>query len=189
MQGDNDYVEFDEIENTISAIEMLATVSELVASRPSYWKWMIIAAQDALQAAIVCAVADSTGISVLSERSAKRVLAFLEGKETDYPGEWLADFGELLKRSPLELEQSQADDIRKLHFFRNEFSHFTPMTWCIELAGLPRLVLTALAAIEALLAEQQVQIHLESEQTERIQANMTRARSALTALATTYQAR
>jgi hypothetical protein len=48
------YLRFDEIENVLSSLDLLALVGKLIRKKPSYWKWAIIAAHDALQGAMVC---------------------------------------------------------------------------------------------------------------------------------------
>jgi hypothetical protein len=43
------HLRFDQIENVLSSLDLLALVGKLVRTKPSYWKWVIIAARDALQ--------------------------------------------------------------------------------------------------------------------------------------------
>jgi hypothetical protein len=77
MSGDHlAYIRFDEIEDVVVSAELVAHLAPLLDAHPSYWKWVIVAAHNAMQGAMVCALADSTGTSVLDE-SAKKVLDFL----------------------------------------------------------------------------------------------------------------
>lgn len=48
----------------------------------------------------------------------------------------------------LDLTDSQKDSFRRLHNMRNDFSHFTPRGWSIELAGLPGIFLNMIEVIE-----------------------------------------
>ena len=66
-----DYIRFDEIEDVVVSAELVAHLAPLLDAHPSYWKWIIVAAHNAMQGAMVCALTDSTGTSVLDE-SAKR---------------------------------------------------------------------------------------------------------------------
>ena len=74
-QPSSDYIRFDEIEDVVVSAELVAHLAPLLDAHPSYWKWVIVAAHNE-QGAMVCALADSTGTSVLDE-SAKKVLDWL----------------------------------------------------------------------------------------------------------------
>jgi hypothetical protein len=109
MARGDDYVSFSEHEDALASLELVALVAPLVRRKPRYWKWVIVGAHNALQGAMVCAYADSTGTSVLEKKSAKEMLEWLyadpttrgpypEERLAPYPEERLAPFGELLKR-------------------------------------------------------------------------------------------
>jgi hypothetical protein len=99
---------------------------------------MIIGAHSALQGAMVCAFADSSNTSILTKRSAAKMLDWLNADTAirgEYPKERLAEFEDLLTRclqgshncDPLVLTRQQCRDIRRLHReFRNNFVHFIP---------------------------------------------------------------
>jgi len=59
-------LQFDEIENVLASLDLLAMLPPLVRQRRSrsHWKWIIIGAHDALQGALVRAIADKTGTNV-----------------------------------------------------------------------------------------------------------------------------
>jgi hypothetical protein len=156
----DDYVRFDEYEDALVSLELIAHVAPLVREKPQHWKWMIVGAHSALQGAMVCALADSTGTSILTEKSATEMLRWLDADPAtrgQCPKERLADFGELLKRciarsGLLELTPEQRKDIGRLHdHFRNNLVHFTPKGWSIEKAGLPRIVGATIDAAEVLM--------------------------------------
>ena len=150
------YVRFDEVEDVLSSLGLLALCAPLVQKEPSYWKWAIISAHAALQGAMVCALHDR--ISVLDKQSARATLEWLDKKTARPPkNERLAHFNTLLQRfcesQPLALSQTQLKDIKLLHeHFRNSFAHFVPQSWSIEKAGLPRIVGAAVDATERLMA-------------------------------------
>jgi hypothetical protein len=73
----SDYIRFDEIEDVVVSAELVAHLASLLDIHPSYWKWVIVAAHNAMQGAMICALADSTGTSVLDE-SAKK--GWIEGE-------------------------------------------------------------------------------------------------------------
>ena len=173
------YVRFDEIENVLASLDLLATLAPLVKKRRSHWKWIIVGAHDALQGALVCAVADTTGTNLLSKKSAKKMLDWLEDTSRKYPGEYMADFATLLQRAAVTLPSQDAKDMRKLHRLRNDFAHFTPKGWCIELAGLPRIIEATLRLIERLTQSDRVEYRMTGNRKRRVRSNMKSARRAL----------
>lgn len=81
----SDHVTYDEIEDVLTSTDLLAMVALQLDERPSLWKWMITAAQNGLQGAILqgaimCALHDGVGVSILTEKSAHAVLAWHDGR-------------------------------------------------------------------------------------------------------------
>jgi hypothetical protein len=190
--GSKDYVRFDEIEDVLTSTDLMALVAPLVKKKPSYWKWMIMTTHNALQGAMVCAYADSTGTSILDEKTGRKTLQWLQtpskqrGRE---PKARMAEFGVLLKRCmtkgghfgpALVLPLQQKKDIDRLHKeFRNNFAHFTPKGWSIEKEGLPRIMGAAIDATEGLMSHDQVMYRMSGNRLRRLKANLKAARAAL----------
>jgi UDP-N-acetylenolpyruvoylglucosamine reductase len=81
---------------------------------------------------------------------------------------------------PLVLTSEQHKDIKRLHdHFRNDFAHFTPKGWCIEEAGLPRIVGAAVDAAEVLMRRHYVIVHMEEDQQQRLTDALATVRSHL----------
>jgi hypothetical protein len=157
------YVHFDEVEDVLSSIDLLALCVPLLQKKPSYWKWAIVSAHSALQGAMVCALQDTSGVSVLDKDSAREMREWYDKRTGEPPNERLADFITLLERccemqgQLLTLSQSQVKDIKQLHkHFRNNFAHFVPKGWIIEKAGLPRIICAAVDATEVLMDHRNV---------------------------------
>jgi hypothetical protein len=184
----DEYLHFDEIEDVLSSVDLLALVIPLADEQPNYWKWIIITAHAALQGAMVCALGATSSLPVLEKRSAQEMRIYLETGEGQ-PEQRLANFDTLLKRcrngkfmsnEPLQLDAAQANDISRLHdHFRNEFIHFTPKGWCIEKAGLPRMVRAAVDVVEKLMSHSRVLYKLDDGQRERLAARLKSVQSNL----------
>jgi hypothetical protein len=127
----------------------------------------------------LCAIADTTGTKVLSKKSAKKMLDWLDDGSNEYPGEYLADFTTLSKRAAIALPHGDANDIKKLHGLRNDFAHFTPKSWSIESAGLPRIIDAALRMIERLMQSDQVAYRMTGNRKRRVRFNIQAIRAAL----------
>jgi hypothetical protein len=184
------YVRFDERADVIAALDLVALVAPKCREQPSYWKWLIIAAHNALQGALVCCLSGSAGIGALTEKSQRAVLARMEAKCGAWPTERLAGFKQLvdwgcdtdrMQGHPLTLTHEQRTDLRHLNDeLRNQFSHFKPEHWSIEAAGLPRIVLTAIDAAEHLMLNHPAaRLHLAVGQEKQIRRNVDDVRAAL----------
>jgi hypothetical protein len=97
--------------------------------------------------------ADTCGISVLDEKSGAAMWRWLdvESRKEGHgppPKEKLAPMLDLYKRAkrekflpqPLPRDSIRDRDIRLLNGLRNNFIHFVPIGWSVELSGLPRIV-------------------------------------------------
>jgi hypothetical protein len=67
MRSD-EYVRFDEFEDVLASVELVALLAPRVHDKPQYWKWIIVGAHSALQGAMVCAYVDSSGTSILKKK-------------------------------------------------------------------------------------------------------------------------
>jgi hypothetical protein len=180
------FVRFDEREDVLASLDLLKLIAPILEECPGHWKWMIVGAQSAVQGAMVCALIDTTGTSVLTKRSAAETLDWLEDRSDargDQPDQRLADFASLFGRcleNGLKLSESQIRDIRRLHrYFRNNFAHFMPQGWSIEKEGLPRIIGAALEAVEQLMNLHQVAVHLDDQQQQRLHAALRSTRGSL----------
>jgi len=189
-----DYVRFNQYEDALASLEVVALVAPLISQRPQYWKWVIVGAHNALQGAMVCALFDRA--AVLRSPREDNLNAAQEAKALGVPQEWvenrIEDFQVLLKRcvagntfcAPLELTPVQRERISKLHSeFRNSFLHFGPRHgWSIEIAMLRPMIVAALDAAEGLMRRSYVIGHLDHEQQRRLNDAITTARTYLQAL-------
>ena len=68
------YLHFDEIEDVLCSLELFALVTPLLGKHPDRWKWVIVSAHAAMQGAMVCALRDTSGVSVLEKECAREML-------------------------------------------------------------------------------------------------------------------
>jgi len=98
-------------------------------------------------------------------------------KDDRPPAEKLADAETLFKRlyneqkrrelgagKVLDIKVTQRRSFRHLHDLRNDFSHFTPKGWSIELTGLPVIFLDALDVIEEISEDPWSFRHMEPQE-------------------------
>lgn len=129
---------------------------QLVHEKLQEWKWVILAAHSALQGTLVCVLSGSSGLVCLTDSSASKVLKWIEESRSNQnlkaPVERVAELPVLLQRShdanfmsefggePVPPDAEVDADILQLHNLRNQFTHFRPALWSIEVTGLPRII-------------------------------------------------
>ncbi len=147
---------------TVSAFEVFAEEAQRLSSDPYRWKWAIISLHSGLQGSMVLALQGSHGLHVLRKEDAKR---WLEAHERGgpYPGDLkLDDFLSLYEKIKSDKmlkyvnskkfvpKGTQGGSVNLLNRLRNEYVHFTPRVWALDLAGLPTMALDCLSVAEFL---------------------------------------
>ena len=191
-----EYLRSDEREDVINALEHAAQTAKTLDKCPLNWKWVIIAVHNALQGALVCTLSGTDGTGALNKKSMRAMRDWFEKSRNNPqllpPDERLAVPIELYDRAkkpdymgqfggaPLKTTKEQDNDVKRLNDLRRDFAHFTPKGWSIQSAGLPRIVLNAIAIIEKLLLSHPANtLRLESEQTNRIRQALATLHGAL----------
>jgi hypothetical protein len=160
-----EYLEVDEFTDVVNSVEQLCVALDRALENPKLWKDIILTSHATLQGTCVCILTRTDGTGALAKGNQKALMHKLYGEvngsrnldddSVDWPEDFIADLPELLKRLPNGLAVSlpgrkadygydAAGDLRRLHEFRNKFVHFSPTSWSLELAGLPRVVSNAL---------------------------------------------
>lgn len=192
METSGMYLRTDEVRELVEALRQVAT--QLVAARTDNyaWKWAIIAMQNALQNAIVLTISGTDQLGALSKKAAREWMEAYEQDRADYPEPWLASFlelyGRMKQRTHFSTSTDADRDIERLVKFRNDFIHFTPKGWSIELAGLPRILQNALAVVEHLDGQGHIVWYVDEDR-EAAQAAITQIRESLDALERSYRPR
>jgi hypothetical protein len=156
------YYRTDEENEAADALLMAARFAEEAASDIRMWRWVIIGLHNAVQSFMVLSLRHGYGLAALTEKSAAAWLAAYEANATTYLEEKLDSYLCLYKKTKSTKygtigsnqnfvpQGSQGRSVRKLNRIRNDFIHFTPKGWSLELAGLPRICLDALALLSFL---------------------------------------
>ena len=172
--GGNEFVHFDECEDAVVAIELVGSQSVDVQKRPSQWKWVIMAMQNAVQGAMVLALSGTDGCGALNPNSQQENRAWLQHLDPRHPRRVMANYNELLERirKPELMEgpvpNLSAEDHRNLQRLndelRRQFAHFNPTGWGIELNYILNILPVALDLFEFLTTTQgRPNIHFTEE--------------------------
>jgi hypothetical protein len=192
------WLQTNEHEEAISALEAAAEWAGQIEKKIDYWKWVVLAIHNATQGFMVLALRGSDGLRPLKDDSAAAWLtAYRKGGE--YPAEKLDSFFNLYKKvksdtmlfsvhskkfTPID---SQGRSVKKLNSLRNDFIHFLPQTWSLEVSGLPRICLDCIALVQFLGWECGNVTWYEEKNRERARAALDAIRHRLEALEKAYQ--
>lgn len=188
-----------EAEEAVAALEFVSRHIPLVRGDLAEWRWIIISLHIAVQGFMAVALRDSAGLTVLPDRlAAKWLRAYDEDKPLprerldSFPNLYAkaksADTAKHLAATPFSPSESQDRSIERLHSFRNQFIHFVPMGWSLEVSGLPIICLDALSLVDHLAHSYRQLIWNEDEHPDRIQRALTASRESLASLAVEYGA-
>lgn len=156
------YLRTDESEEAVSALEMAADRLANVEGDIYQWKWAIIALHNAAQGFMVLALRGSNGFDVLGRKAARAWTEAIAAGKTPPPGDRLETYLNLYSRTKgqrmiryvnsrkFEPVGAQESSIKELNGLRNDFVHFLPKGWSLEVTGLPAMFEDVLAYMEFL---------------------------------------
>lgn len=144
----------DERRDVISSLKMAVVALELKENDASYWKWIILTLHSALQGAMVCHLSNTADLGACTESSETRWLKWHDGGRIgDEPNLrlevpevlfcWISDVGRHgtnTTHGHIAISPSEEAAFKLLHRLRNPFTHFQPMSWIIEIDGLPKMI-------------------------------------------------
>ncbi len=156
----NNFLKTDEYNEISKLIELLLSQSKKLDDIYN-WKWVILTLHSALQGFMIIALRDSAGLNILRDKIANKWLEAYRNDEP-YPVEILDSFLNLYDKIKSDImlrfvhskkfESSNDHDrsVKKLNSLRNDFIHFIPRGWLIEVSGLPKICIDCLEIIEFL---------------------------------------
>lgn len=159
------WLKTDEREEGLAALEFLTEISAPLPSDNYRWKWVFVVLHNAVQAFMVLALRQSDGGGPIRDDVMAKIRRAWETK-TIPPAEKLDSFLGLYKKikraermqkygqsRPLVATPEQDRSMKTLHELRNDFLHFTPKGWALELSGAVDISLNSLEIIRFLVNE------------------------------------
>lgn len=147
----------DEREDAISSLKLYIDAIKQSNRDISYWKWTLISLHSASQSIMAIHLGFGNDLLVMSQENAE---AWLEAHEDGkpYPDTKMDSFLNLYKKIKSHEvfgykfvpKGQQGRSIKRLNSFRNEFVHFMPKGWSIDISGMPEICLDCLQIIQEL---------------------------------------
>ncbi|THD34461.1 MAG: hypothetical protein E7773_14830 [Sphingomonas sp.] len=152
------WISIDEAEDVAGSIRYALAALHMTATDGLAWKWVALALHSALQGACVCHLTTTAApVGALTGKSTAEWLTFLQAPPGDgplrAPKTVLLALPELVKaiRRPhsagdrsnvigIPVSDRELAWLRRFHeTIRNQFIHFAPMGWSIEVSGIPAI--------------------------------------------------
>lgn len=167
--GDKRWVRIDEAEDVSASVRHALRCFQLISDDEQAWKWVALALHSALQGACVChLVTTASPVGAVTERNSREWLDYFERLDDPNvrpPKTYLRPLPDLLNaiREPLSagdrsnsvgvhLTDQELAWLRRFHDqVRNQFVHFEPMGWSLEVSGVPQLAKLIARLIEEML--------------------------------------
>jgi hypothetical protein len=173
-------MQMDMQEEGVRALEMMVEQLARVPGDFYRWKWVVIAAHNALQAFMAQAVAGSAQIGHMTNAYIRKWHEAYERGERPTTPPRVANFMDLFERvqshqdmnrfvgsRKLEPTTEEQDSVSDLNYWRGEFVHYKEGALSIEVSGLPEILHDCLAVVHFLAFECGQVFHSEGELPER----------------------
>lgn len=148
----------DERIDAISSLKLYIDTINKVETDMIYWKWVIISLHNTVQSIISFHLGFGNDLLVMSQVDAE---AWLQAHDsgTEHPETKMDNFLNLYKK--IKSHQilgykftpsgQEGKSIKRLNNYRNEFIHFIPKGWSIEMSGMPDICKDCLNIIKKLI--------------------------------------
>jgi hypothetical protein len=147
----------DERKDAITSLKLYTDSINRCRDDLSYWKWALVSLHSAVQTIMAIYLGFGNNLLVMCQEDAEAWLkAHDDGKP--YPNTKMDTFLHLYKKVKSHTvyeyrfapKAQQGRSMKHLNLFRNEFVHFMPKGWSIELSGMPKICLDCLEVVREL---------------------------------------
>jgi hypothetical protein len=184
------YLRIDEKENAVDSLQRATEFLKNTESDPLYWKWFIVAIHHAIYHFMLLALQNSNGSGIWREpKKLVNLRLSREVVDTENPKNKIVDFKEAFDR--IQETARMSGNITAKPFIannehkkaaaclntilRNNFAHFSPKGWSIEISFIIDAVSPMLEVIEFLVLNSG-RLFMDEQQRNGIQSNITKIR-------------
>lgn len=192
------YLDTDEQRDVLISIAELDRQLARVETDVQAWKFAIVSLMFAVNGALVCFLTGTMNMGALRSDIAEKLRESREpGSTVPLPEPRLAQPEDLLKRAKggkrydtarkvLAVSDGQSSSFELLVYFRNQFTHFSPIGWSIEYSGLPERFLDVLGIIESVNNDSWAFRHLDEDDRAELSQTLLSIRQRLQVLSQNY---
>ena len=144
----SNWIDFTEEANALDYLEKACFFIGTLRDNPQNWKWVILAIHGAMYGFAICTL-KGTELRRVTEKS--KLIRFSEAIERCQKEKYMKM---TVTSKPLALSKEQKQSIKNLDKeFRDNFVHFLPTGWSIEISGMPEIIKDCLDVIKFLALE------------------------------------
>jgi hypothetical protein len=183
------YCHFDEFEDAVLSIELTSEKFSGAQTSPTLWKWVILGMQNALQSAMVLALAGTDGCGALKLNSQKKNREWLQNLTPVRPRMEMENFDTLLAwiqeakllEGPVPLlSEEDRTNLKRINQLRRRFAHYNPTGWGIEVQYMLNIMPAAIDLFEHLTTTQgRPNMHFTADQNRRMRRSLAEIRALL----------
>jgi hypothetical protein len=170
QNSEPNWINTDEAEDVAASVRHVLRCWTMISDDDQAWKWVALALHSALQGACVNhLVSTASPLGIVTKRNTEEWTAYFEASRTDPevapPETYLLTLPELLKavRKPgsvggvgdpaaVVITDKELSWLRRFNDdLRNQFVHFEPRGWSIEVSGMPALAALVARIVGAIL--------------------------------------
>jgi hypothetical protein len=185
------WIRANEVKDVTGSIRHVIRTARFLNEDPDAWKWVTLALHSALQGACVCHLTTTAvPVGAVTESNTRKWLAYFEKVRTDpnakAPQTYLMPLPGLLEavRKPysagdrsnaagIAISDSELAWLLRIHEqLRNQFVHFGPMGWSIEVSGIPDVAKLIARIIGDMLSIGWAFRHMEIDEREEMQRSL-----------------
>jgi hypothetical protein len=187
--SDGNWLSVDEATDVLGSLRHCLQCRNIANYDQLAWKWFMLALHSAIQGACVCHLtATAQPIGPLTKSNTEEWLEWLqEGNIGPAPKVYLLALPDLLKKVRKASSAGDRSDVCQVRIsdkdliwltdfhelLRNQFDHFAPMGWSIELSGLPSLSALVVRVITDILEAGWGFRHLTEDQKAEMRVSLT----------------
>lgn len=163
-------IQFTEETNALDYLERAGEFIKQTESSPLAWKWVVLSLHGALYGFAIAACKHTDYLSVVRTTKTGReyLISLDDALSMCADPVWMCT---LYGAQALKLTASQEDSIRRLKgAFRNNFEHYVPRVWSIEIHWFPHIAMDVLNVIRFLAVETYRYQHLNQTQRRRVKS-------------------
>jgi len=147
----------DEREDVLSSLKMFNDSIDKALQEEAYWKWAVISIHSSVQSLMAFHLGFGNDLLVMRQQDAEAWLEAHEN-ETDYPEVQMDGFLNLYKKIKkheilgykFTPQGQEGRSVKRINTLRNEFIHFMPKGWSIEVTYMTEVFSDCLNIIERL---------------------------------------
>lgn len=147
----------DEREDVLSSLKMFNDSIDKALKEEAYWKWAVISIHSSMQSLMAFHLGFGNDLLVMRQQDAEAWLEAHEN-ETDYPEVQMDGFLNLYKKIKkheilgykFTPQGQEGRSVKRINTLRNEFIHFMPKGWSIEVTYMTQVFSDCLSVIERL---------------------------------------